>query len=186
MNSRQAPCHVGKLFHRSDNARDRRSRLSADGGGCAALELEDWRRYCRKLAIPIAGAEPATEKEEAVLAINSQGYVKGLCLYSIRDHWIYGRLLDVPVFVVASAADAEAVGAQLAQFLQRTRDWFVCSGGRFWTMGAETWSRRRNEDDIRRTDHGLFMPAIESIAEIENALSASRLSAPAIIRQLSR
>jgi len=60
-----------------------------------ALTQEEWRRHCRKLTTPLADNDPATSREETVVAVNSQGYVKGLCLYSIRDHWIYGRLLDV-------------------------------------------------------------------------------------------
>jgi hypothetical protein len=151
-----------------------------------ALTQEEWRRHCRKLTTPLADNDPATSREETVVAVNSQGYVKGLCLYSIRDHWIYGRLLDVPIFDVASAADAEGVGKALLQFLQRKCDRSVCSGVRFWTMGALAWDRRLNEEDIRRTDHGIFTPAIVSFAEIENVLSASMLADHAVIDRLSR
>jgi len=150
------------------------------------LAVEEWRRHCRKLATPLADSDPATSREETVVAVNSQGYVKGLCLYSIRHHWIYGRLLDVPIFVVASAADAEGVGKALLQFLQGKRDRSVCSGVRFWTMGAQIWDRRLNEEDIGRTDHGIFTPAIASFAEIGNALSASILAEHAVIDRLSR
>ncbi len=57
---------------------------------------------------------------------------------------------------------------------------------RFWTMGAETWGRWRNDDDIRRTDHGFFVPAIVSVAQIQHALSACMLAGPAVIDRLSR
>jgi hypothetical protein len=53
-------------------------------------------------------------------------------------------------------------------------------------MGAEVWSRRLNDEDILRTDHGILLPAIESVAQVENALSACTLAGPAIIHRLSR
>jgi hypothetical protein len=150
------------------------------------LSLEEWRRHCRRLSISIAGGDYLSAREEAALAINSQGYVKGLCFYSIHDHWFYGRLLDVPIFVVASAADAEAVGAALLKFLQGICDKSVCSGVRFWTMGAQAWGRRLDEEDIHRTDHGVFAPSVGGFAEIENALSASMLADQTVIDRLSR
>ncbi|MBV9245037.1 MAG: hypothetical protein JO366_09515 [Methylobacteriaceae bacterium] len=118
--------------------------------------------------------------------MNRCRYVKGLCIYSVRAHCVYGRLLDVPVFVAASAADAEGVAADLLQFLQSICDRSVCSGVRFWTMGAETWSRRLADQDIVRTDHGIFLPTVPSVAQIANCLSTSMQGAPAIIHRLSR
>jgi hypothetical protein len=150
------------------------------------LAQEEWRQHCRKLTTRLADKDPANGREEIVVAVNSQGYVKGLCLYSIRDHWIYGRLLGVPIFVVASAADAEGVSAALLRFLQGKCDRLVCSGVRFWMMADQIWDRRLNEEDIRRADHGIFTPAIASFAEIESALSASTLADRTVIERLSR
>ena len=140
------------------------------------LSLQEWRRFCRDGA----------QREETVLAINSKGYVKGLCIFAIRDHRHYGRLLDVPVFVIASAADAEGVGAELLQFLEATRDAEACSGVRLWTMGPETWDRRLSIDDARRMDHGVFLPASASADQIEKALAACVRAGPTLIGQLSR
>jgi hypothetical protein len=150
-----------------------------------ALGLHEWRQFCQNIASPLSGGEHAGEKEEAIVATNARGYIKGLCIYSIREHWFYGRLLDVPIFVAASAADATGVGAELLQFLQITRDKAGCSGARFWAMGDESWDRRLNKDDIHRTDHGIFMPVIESGAQLEEVLAMGILAGPVLNDLLS-
>jgi len=146
-------------------------------GVAPGLALEEW----RACAGAFAGGEPEVGRETAVLAMNSAGYVKGVCIYAIRSHAAYGRLLDVPVFVIASAADAERVGAALLAALQAARETSACSGVRFWTMGPQTWTRRLDEDDIGRTDHGVFLPAIASRAEAEAALAACMFASPVVI-----
>jgi hypothetical protein len=145
-----------------------------------ALGLREWRQFCQNNASPQSGREQGGEREEAIVATNAQGYVRGLCIYTIREHWFYGRLLDVPIFVVASAADATGVGAELLQFLQTTRDNASCSGVRFWAMDGESWGRRLNEDDIHKTDHGIFMPVIESVAQLEEVLAMGILAGPVL------
>jgi hypothetical protein len=150
-----------------------------------ALGLHEWRQFCQNIASPLSGHGQAGEEEEAVLAINSRGYAKGLCIYAIREHWFYGRLLDVPIFVVPSAADATGVGAELLQFLQTTRDNAGCSGVRFWAMGSESWDRRLNKNDIHMTDHGIFMPVIESVAQLEEVLAMGLVAGPVLNDLLS-
>lgn len=150
------------------------------------VSLDEWRRFCRAAASPLAGDERASGREQAALAVDSRKHVKGLCIYSIRDHWFYGRLLDVPVFIAASAADAHGVAIELLQFLQGVSNRAVCSGARFWTMGAQAWSRRHSEDEFRRTDHGVFVPALANFAQAENAKSALMRVGPALIDRLSR
>jgi hypothetical protein len=150
------------------------------------VALEEWRQFCHSAASPPAADERESKREQAVLAIDSRKHIKGLCVYSIREHWFYGRLLDVPIFIAASAADAQGVGAELLQFLQAVGNRSVCSGARFWTMGAEAWSRRLGEEEIRRTDHGVFVPALANFAQMENADSALMRAGLALIDRLSR
>lgn len=141
-----------------------------------ALGLDDWRAHCEALA-----AAAAEDREEAITAVNSGGYVKGLCIYVVRGHPHYGRLLDAPVFVVASAADSERVAAALLGALQAVSDRRQCSGVRFWTMGAQTWERRFDQREIGRTDHGVFLPARADAAAAEAALAVCMLAAPGLI-----
>lgn len=149
------------------------------------LTLHEWREFCQDHAAPRIHEAPG-DKEEIVVALNKQGYVKGLCIYTVRDHGTYGRLLDVPFFVAASAADAEGVVAELLAFLHAECNQSVCSGIRFWTMGPETWSLRSRPEYIQRTDHGLFMPALSSVAGIEKALCTHTIGDAQLIGQFSR
>lgn len=151
-----------------------------------AVTLEQWRQFCRNAAPPLAPDKRASNREQAILAIDPRGNIKGLCIYSIGEHWFYGRLLDVPIFVAASAADAKGVGTELLRFLQGACNQSVCAGIRFWTMGAEVWSRRLNDEDIRRTDHGVFVPATADFAQMENSESALMRAGLALIDRLSR
>jgi hypothetical protein len=149
-----------------------------------ALTQHEWRQCCHSNGR--SSFDPEAEREEIVVARNVDGYVKGLCVYAIRDHATYGRVVDVPLIVAASAADGEGVTAELLEFLRTRCDHAVCSGIRFWVMDAETWSRRLRPEHIARTDHGLFLPALTSVAGIEKALLAQGIGAAAAIDRFSR
>jgi hypothetical protein len=143
-----------------------------------ALTPEQWRQFCHSAEL--------SRDEEIIVASNADGYIKGLCVYAIRDHRTYGRLLDVPFLVVASAADGEGVATALVDFLRARCDRCVCSGIRFWPFDDATWGRRLDPDYIARIDHGLFMPALASAAEIEAALSVGAIGRAQAIAQFSR
>jgi hypothetical protein len=147
--------------------------------------LHEWRQFCHSLEL--SRAPPiAAEREEVIIARNADNYVKGLCVYVVRDHTTYGRLIDVPFFVAASAADGEGVTLDLLDYLRAKCDSDICSGIRFWKVGPETWAHRLKPDHVARSDHGLFMPALASAAEIENALLAHGLGAAEAIDRFSR
>ena len=135
---------------------------------------------------PKVAPQTVGEREEVVVARNAKGYVKGLCIYAIREHATYGRLIDVPFFIASSAADGEGVAGELIKFLRGKCDQSVCSGIRFWTMDRETWVHRLRSDHIARSDHGLFLPALASTAGIMKALRAHGLSVAQAIDRLSR
>ena len=151
-----------------------------------ALLTREWRQFCHSREAPDVGRQMASDREDIVVACNAEGYVKGLCVYTIRNHATYGRLLDVPFFVVASAADGEGVATELLNFLRCQCDESVCSGIRFWTMSPQTWAHRSKPEHIARSDHGLFMPALASAAEIETALCAHSIGNLEAIDRLSR
>jgi hypothetical protein len=151
-----------------------------------ALLKFEWRQFCRSLDFAKGRPAAVGDKEEVVVACNAQGYVKGLCIYAVRDHTTYGRLIDVPYFIASSASDGEGVAAELLDFLKARCDQSLCSGIRFWTMDRETWTNRLRRDYIARSDHGLFLPALASTAGIMKALRAHGLSAVEAIDRLSR
>ena len=59
-------------------------------------------------------SETVGEREEVVVARNAKGYVKGLCIYAIREHATYGRLIDVPFFIASSATAKGWLGSWLS------------------------------------------------------------------------
>ena len=136
----------------------------------------------------VGGGRPATvgEREEVIVARNSEGYVKGLCIYAVRDHATCGRLIDVPFFIVASAADGEGVTAVLIHFLRGKCDQVICSGIRFWTLDREAWAQRLSSNHIARSDHGLFLPALASGAGMMEALRARTVDVADVIDRFSR
>ena len=53
-------------------------------------------------------------RERSSSRATPEGYaVVGLCIYAVRDHVTYGRLIDVPFFIASSAADGEGVAGEL-------------------------------------------------------------------------
>lgn len=143
----------------------------------------EWRQFCQSLSNDWFDTEG---KERVVVALNAKTYVKGLCVYSIRSHTTYGRVLDVPFFVTASAADGEGVAWALVDYLRVKCNDSVCSGIRFWTINADTWSRRLMPEHIASSDHGFFLPVLASSAEFEKALCAHVIDGAEAIDQLSR
>jgi hypothetical protein len=146
------------------------------------LQLE-WRQLCQS---PANARVDTEETERIVVAVNAKTYVKGLCVYAIRNHATYGRVLDVPFVVTASAADGEGVASALVDYLRGRCNESVCSGIRFWTMNADTWSRRLKHEHIASSDHGFFLPALTSAVELEKALCAHAIDGAEAIDRLSR
>ncbi len=149
-----------------------------------ALSLDEWRAFCRSLGSPLVGG--GTDRELAIVARNDWGYVKGLCVYSVRDHSPHGRLLDVPIFVVASAADEGGVATELIGFLRSECNKSACTGIRFRCLEPDLWARRLTREATERTDERLFLPAGVSVAEMAKAVGAHQISVAAAIDQLCR
>ena len=140
------------------------------------LSKHEWMQSCQCSAVAEGRCAARREREEIVIARNTQGYVKGICMYAIRDHATYGRLVDVPLFIAFSAADGEGVVEELIDFLMGKCDGSVCSGIRFWEMNRETWEDRHSPSYIERSDHGLFLPALAGATGAMTSLRAHTLS----------
>jgi len=135
-----------------------------------ALTLSEWRAFCQSLgSVPLRG-ETAGDSEHAIVALDSRGYVKGLCVHLIRDDPSYGVLIDVPIFVVASAADAEGVAGDLAGVLLSKCNRSDCSGIRFWPIRPDSWKRWRTPEAAERTRSRLFLRPLPSAAEMGRTL----------------
>jgi hypothetical protein len=140
--------------------------------GCA-LMLREWRAYCQAFEPAPHRGETAGESERALVARDAHGYVKGFCTYSITNDPRRGRLLQVPIFAIASAADGEGVASDLIGALVSQCDRSVCSGMRFWPMAADSWKRRQTADAVGPTPDRLFLRPLPGAAEIARAVSGS-------------
>jgi hypothetical protein len=145
---------------------DRAYTLARVGG--LAPSLEEWREFCRSVKSPTV----RDGEERVVVVRNEREYIKGLCIYSIRNHFLYGRMLDVPVLIVASAADPEGVAIELAGFFRSECKRSNCLGVRFWTTQAISWARRSSLEDLNQTDQGAFLSVSASPREMEEAVRA--------------
>lgn len=80
------------------------ARLSEPG-----LDLEGWRDRCLRSRWHGAG--------EIAVVSNPRGYVQGLAVIVRPGHYLPHDALEVPCFVVASAADETGVGQELFRYL---------------------------------------------------------------------
>ena len=149
-----------------------------------SLSYEEWRQLCGSHKSKETPTD-SSDKEEIVVARNADGYVKALCIFAARNHPIYGRVIDVPVLVVASAADNEGVTADMLEFLRSKCDGSKCSGMRFWAMDKEIWAHRLNAGYVARSDLGVFLSTQTGAAEIESALRALGIGEHGAIAQSS-
>jgi hypothetical protein len=117
-----------------------------------SLDLQTWRVLCRKV-VSRSDTDAATDK--IIVATNPLGYVQGLCVASIRESPSDGRVLDVPIFAVASAADEAGVVGDLLQYLRDRGQSEECGSIRIWTLGKDNWARHIEDAGLKRWDHGL-------------------------------
>lgn len=119
-----------------------------------ALGLEQWRSRCGAL---LAVGEPEPGAEAVLVATNGRGHVKGLCVAAARGDLLYGRLLDVPLFEVASAADEDGIASALIAALRRLARSASCAAIRVWKPDRESWSQHFQEHELRRFDLGALL-----------------------------
>ena len=114
-----------------------------------ALDLEGWREACERSRA--AGAE------EITVAANRRGYLQGLAISRAGPD----RTLDVPSFVVVSAADEPGVGVELFHYLRARARRLNCSALRLHLA---------DRDEIRvGIDDGT--EAVEALLRLSDAAS---------------
>lgn len=118
------------------------------------LELDEWRAFCREI---LAQKRQAIDRDDIAIAVNPAGYVQGLCSHAVRKHPFHGRILDVPIFVVTSAADEAGIAGCLLEHLKELARQDACDAVRIWTLGQDDWSRPLRERQIDQPDHGVLM-----------------------------
>jgi hypothetical protein len=97
------------------------------------LDVARWRSYCGEVA---SGPGAEVGRQQIVVATNPRGYVQGLCVHAVVKHPVQGAILDVPVFVVASAADELGVAAALFGELCAVAERLDCAAIRIRTESS--------------------------------------------------
>ena len=119
-----------------------------------SLDLKGWRALCGEVA---GHRYPGAEGDKIIVATNPLGYVQGLCVAAVKESTPDGRVLDVPIFAVASAADEAGVVAGLLDYLRDCGRNETCGSIRIWTLAQDNWSRHLDETAVKRWDHGVLM-----------------------------
>lgn len=101
-------------------------------------DIESWRAYCE----PAMGAPE--RRGDLRVATNPRGHVKGFCQFRQARHMVHGAILDVPVFVVASAADEPGVASAMVDDLCAIAGRLDCAAVRI-RSGAASRSLARLE-----------------------------------------
>jgi len=120
-----------------------------------SLEQADWREICEGIIqrrVNLAGAN------HIAIATSPTGYVRGICLFRVKNHQRYGLLLDVPIFVAVSAGDVAGVSEAMLDHLRTLAHNQKCRIMRVWGLGTDNWSRTLQKGEFDRWDHGLLMP----------------------------
>lgn len=81
-----------------------------------APNLEAWRTFCWNV---IQTPNERPDRDNIIVEKNPLDLIQGLCIARAREHDVYGRLLDAPIFVVASAADSAGVAADFAKLSEK-------------------------------------------------------------------
>lgn len=109
--------------------------VEASGRG---LTRADWAAFCRRV-IEWRGA--AGLHDDVVVATDAEGHVKGLFIAEMVQSLLFGRVLDVPLFITASAGDEDGVILDLLAAVRAKARAAKCSDIRIWTLGGESWAR---------------------------------------------
>jgi hypothetical protein len=123
-----------------------------DAAGCH-FDLQGWRQFC---AAKVAREPPASNVEGIVTAENPLGYIAGVCTMRPVLNEAYGRMLDVPLFIVTSAGDTRGVvNSLLAYFMAVARE-NNCGFIRVAALDPTNWPESGTL--LARDDRGILIP----------------------------
>lgn len=118
------------------------------------LDIACWRSYCDEVR---TGAGKAGRRQAIIVAKNPLGYLQGLCVHAVARHPVQGAILDVPVFVVASAADEVGVTAALLCDLCSAAGRLDCAAIRLRIEGSQRLRRHIDESGRTVCNHGIAL-----------------------------
>jgi hypothetical protein len=116
------------------------------------LKLADWRSFCNRV-IEWRGATGL--HDDVIVAADADGHVKGLFVSEMIQSLLFGRVLDVPVFITASAGDEDGVVIELLEAAKVKAREANCSDIRIWTQGGESWLRATDKAPVAARYRGV-------------------------------
>jgi hypothetical protein len=97
-----------------------------------------WREFAKRL-IEWRGATGL--HDEIYVATDAHNRVRGLAVVQVVPSLLFGRMLDVPVFVTASAGDEDGVVQCLLDAVEDKARNAACAELRVWSQGGQEWKR---------------------------------------------
>jgi hypothetical protein len=122
-----------------------------DASGKAVPEF-NWRTFCRGV---IAGRGKADADSEVHVALDGEGHVRGLCVTEIIDSPLFGRMVQVPLFLTASAGDEDGVIVELVNVARMLGRDAGCTDIRIWAAGGKSWLRATAKSPVVSRYEGL-------------------------------
>jgi hypothetical protein len=121
-------------------------------GGRIGVGAEEWRIFIRRI-IEWRGATGL--HDEVHVAVDLGGVIKGLVVSQAIQSLLYGRTLDAPVFLTASAIDEDGVIIALLEKLSERARAAGCRQTRIWSPGGQAWRRVAEKVEGAVTFEGL-------------------------------
>jgi uncharacterized protein YuzE len=98
----------------------------------------EWTAFCNRV-IEWRGA--AGLHDDVIITVDAEGHVKGLLVTELIQSLLFGRVLNVPMFITASAGDEDGIILSLLEAAKVAAREAKCSDIRIWTQGGESWVR---------------------------------------------
>jgi hypothetical protein len=117
------------------------------------IGMDVWRSY----VTDVIDGRSGWSDREVLVASNPRGYVQAVCITSIveRDRV---RVLDVPIFIVVSAADERGIRAELLAHLKGLAADLGCHRLRIWTQTPDNWARHLAPDAFEQASVDISIP----------------------------
>jgi hypothetical protein len=112
----------------------------------SGLDLQTWKRLTASASL----------RRDWLAVTDARGYIRGLCHVFAREHPVYGRQLEIPVFASVDLVDDQGVAKRLFEFakLRAKRD--GCEKVHFWSSASKDWDSLDTLRDAGPWDDGLI------------------------------
>jgi hypothetical protein len=116
------------------------------------VKRAEWVSFCNRI-IEWRGATGLYD--DVIIAADADGHVKGLFVSEMIQSLLFGRVLDVPMFITASAGDEDGVVLELLQAAKVKAREANCGDIRIWAQGGESWIRATDDAPVASQYRGV-------------------------------